>query len=329
MRAGSALNTAASAENNTGDVSINRNNVEGATPLEAGVLETNNDNNASGGTLDGGLQASDSQATDGLPNAPNSPGGQTHICAPEMMEDFNPKVQKNHALNAVLTALSNYNDDEYEIDDYDEHSAASVGRLRPTDGWGVDSNIEGTNAWDRPVVLHGANGVLAKHQHHSQPGEEEHFDSSPYHVMEDLDAVDRMCVQNGSMGYPAHNWKGAMHDGRQELMFHFREYWRDILDDDESGRLEKFLLICEFPMTIARKLTVSIPCEGSYCRALVATSFALSPLWLGAYALSSFDVNLWGWEMAVFVGISFSVGLLVMRYAPGGDGTMTTMLAVS
>ena len=33
-------------------------------------------------------------------------------------------------------------------------------------GWGVKSNIEGNNEWDRPVVLHGADGILTRHQHH-------------------------------------------------------------------------------------------------------------------------------------------------------------------
>ena len=39
-------------------------------------------------------------------------------------------------------------------------------------------------------------------------------------------------------------------------MVHFWEYWRDIWEDDESGNLEKFLLVCEFPMTVARKVCV-------------------------------------------------------------------------
>ena len=41
---------------------------------------------------------------------------------------------------------------------------------------------------------------------------------------------------------------------KQELMVHFWEYWRDIWDDDKSGNLEKFLLVYEFPMTVARKM---------------------------------------------------------------------------
>ena len=33
--------------------------------------------------------------------------------------------------------------------------------------------------------------------------------------------------------------------------------------------------------------------------------------------------------MAVFVRMLFFVGLMIMRFAPGGDGTMATVLAVS
>jgi sodium/potassium/calcium exchanger 6 len=80
---------------------------------------------------------------------------------------------------------------------------------------------------------------------------------------------------------------------------------------------------------LSPKLTVSIPCEGSYCRALVALSFALSPFWFSFYLLRCFDVNILGWELGVFSTVNFIIGLMVMRFAPGGDGTMATMFAVS
>eukprot|EP00580_Thalassiosira_gravida_P015578 CAMPEP_0201661904 /NCGR_PEP_ID=MMETSP0494-20130426/4135_1 /ASSEMBLY_ACC=CAM_ASM_000839 /TAXON_ID=420259 /ORGANISM="Thalassiosira gravida, Strain GMp14c1" /LENGTH=469 /DNA_ID=CAMNT_0048140137 /DNA_START=205 /DNA_END=1613 /DNA_ORIENTATION=+ len=297
-----------------------------------------------------------SNASDGFPNSGTSVDGQTAQSAPTVvMEDpttsFRPdgKSGKHRALNAVLTALSNYNDDEHDMDDcrveVDDNGNVMTGRHQGSDhhryrnqGWGIESTIEGSKSWDRPVVLHGADGILTRHHHHqkttttTQEGgigveNEDHF-SSPYHVMEDMDLTDRLCVQEGSAGYPAYNWKGAWHDGMHELAVHFREYWRDILDDEESGRLEKFLLICEFPLTVSRKLTVSIPCDGSYCRSLVALSLALSPLWLSVYGYTSFDVNLWGWKMGIFVACTFIGGLMILRYAPGGDGTMAAVLAV-
>jgi len=255
-------------------------------------------------------------------NRLNENDDRTHSTAPSPLQvEKNPVG--NRALNAVLTALSNYEEEENELQ---ANSGRFVSGHSPN-GWGIESNVEGTHAWDRPVVLRGADGILAKHgHHHPQNNEEDIHDSSPYHVMEDMDLADQLCVENGSRGFPAHNWIGAWHDGKQELVVHFREYWRDIVDDEESGKLEKFLLICEFPVTLCRKLTVSIPCEGSYCRTLVALSFALSPLWLGIYLLGR--INVWSWQLAVYVTFSFIVGLLILRYAPGGDGNMASMFAV-
>ena len=54
------------------------------------------------------------------------------------------------------------------------------------------------------------------------------------------------------------NWAGASQDGRWKLVEHFREHWRDIMDDEESNRLERCLLIIEYPMTLARKVRACI-----------------------------------------------------------------------
>jgi len=251
----------------------------------------------------------------------------THASAPSQLEDIQGGCAGvgdggNKALTAVLNALSNYSKDEQVIEGFD-----TMGHQRSS-GWGVESSIEGTKDWDRPIVLRGPNGILSRHRHYEdETNNGDNFDS-PYRVMEDLDIETNVCISTGSTGFAAHNWSGALHDGKQELIIHFRECWRDILDDDESSRLEKLLLICEFPMTVCRKLTVSIPCEGSYCRALVALSLALSPLWVGIYAWNNFETNLWGWQMGVFFSITLPSGLMLLRYAPGGEGTMATFLAV-
>ena len=178
----------------------------------------------------------------------------SHASAPPSTVACNTPIIKNRALNAVLTALSNYNDVEHDFDDVDGASH------RPRqDGWGVESTIEGSMPWDRPVVLHGADGVLSRHPHHHvQPGEgSDNQYSSPYRVMEDMDVVERMCVPDGSQGHPALNWVAAWHEFRQELVLHFQECWGDIIDDDESSWLDKFLMICEYPVTVARKVCVT------------------------------------------------------------------------
>jgi sodium/potassium/calcium exchanger 6 len=79
---------------------------------------------------------------------------------------------------------------------------------------------------------------------------------SPYRIMEDMDIVDRLCIRDGSTGYPAYSWVGAWHDGRQELLAHFKEYWIDFMEDEAGSRLEKCLMVLEFPMTIARKVRI-------------------------------------------------------------------------
>ena len=117
-------------------------------------------------------------------------------------------VIHNRALNAVLTALSNYNDDENEFDGDRSISTMDNHRHHRPNGWGVKSNIEGNNEWDRPVVLHSADGIIT--HPHQQPNQDDRdeFQSdfqSPYRVMEDMDLVDRLCVEEDSTGLPAYN----------------------------------------------------------------------------------------------------------------------------
>eukprot|EP00541_Cyclophora_tenuis_P007280 CAMPEP_0116554354 /NCGR_PEP_ID=MMETSP0397-20121206/7548_1 /TAXON_ID=216820 /ORGANISM="Cyclophora tenuis, Strain ECT3854" /LENGTH=254 /DNA_ID=CAMNT_0004079511 /DNA_START=28 /DNA_END=790 /DNA_ORIENTATION=- len=95
---------------------------------------------------------------------------------------------------------------------------------------------------------------------------------------------------------------------------------------------DRVFTMLEFPFTVLRKLTVPpIPCEGYYNRGIVAASTALSPMWIGYYIHSGYKMNLfWGelsWIMVVCVGISFSLGAAILRYAPGGEGTMALAFA--
>lgn len=79
---------------------------------------------------------------------------------------------------------------------------------------------------------------------------------------------------------------------------------------------------------IALKFTIAIPCEGSYCRPLIALALAFSPLWFGFYLHMQFDINLWDIRMAIFLSIMAFFGVMVIRYAPGGDGTMAGYISV-
>lgn len=234
----------------------------------------------------------------------------------------------NRALNAVLNALSNY--DKYEETGTEDPRHAA-------EGWGV--GVDGVSSeTERPIKLHGKDGLLNRHASHSAVGtatathlqmptsaggDGEHHMDSPYTIMEG--GMDEICA-DGTGGFGAHSWTGAWHDGREELRVHWHEMWEDMFDNEDNSFLDKFLLAAELPFTVMRKSTVSIPCEGYYCRALVALSLVLSPIWLGIYFYVFFDKFLL-WECLVLCGLMMIAALFIMRYAPGGDGNMNLLIA--
>ena len=78
------------------------------------------------------------------------------------------------------------------------------------------------------------------------------------------------------------------------------------------------------------KLTNPVPCDGYYCRPLVAVSLALSPLWLWYYFLDQFGINIFSSYVGhVLSCIPLAMGLIVARYAPGGEGPMDVYMVVS
>jgi hypothetical protein len=229
---------------------------------------------ASGGGGGGGGGVATSVSSDGIFAVRGciSDDDRTLNSAPPTMEDDGRQphtsctspVIKNRALNAVLAALSNYDDVALEMNkggdggssnNHDDNNAPmDIRRCR--NGWGVESDVEGPLSFDRPVVLHGADGILTRHHHHHPHSQPDGMGSgeSRYSIMEDMDIVDRLCIHEGSMGYPAYSWIGALHDGRKELFTHFKEYWIDFMEDETSSTLEKCLMVLEYPMTIARKV---------------------------------------------------------------------------
>jgi len=233
------------------------------------------------------------------------------------------------AINTVLAALSNYDKNEGTIDGPESSTRPGSGG-----GWGIESDDV---LHERPIVLHGTNGVLNRHHTNHQPRinleESEMSDisgqSSPYRVLED--SMDQVCVSPDGLSYSAHNWVGAMYDAKQELYGHARETWDDIVDNEENNKLDKFLLICELPFAFLRKVTVPIPCEGYYCRALVALSMFLSTFWVGLYVWVQHEVNLFWYKGTSYIGLvaipTSIIGLLLLRYAPGGEGNLTLLVS--
>lgn len=212
-------------------------------------------------------------------------------------------------LGAVLTALSNY-------DGQDEDGQG------PGQGWGVESE---DLAHDRPIQLHGQGGILGRQKaHQSTPSSVEQDPDNSYAVLED--AVDHACIQTGSFGAQAGSWKEAVDDGKDELIQHAATMWDDIMYDGDVHPISKFLLLCELPFTFLRQVTVPIPCEGYYCRALVALSLAVSPLWFVYYLWSGHDLNMLSgdrWPFVIIIELCVcAFALCVLRFAPGGNGEL-------
>ena len=207
----------------------------------------------------------------------------------------------------MMTALSNYDN-------------TTTGRSDQQQGWGIESdNVIN----DRPIVLHGANGILSGDPQHRPEGQEPSVGN--YAMLED--GMDHICAEPG--GFSAHNWRGAFHDGLYEFQMELHDKWKELVEDEDAPMWEKGLLMCEFPFTILRQLSVSIPCEGYYTRAMVAASLALSPLWFAFYLWSQHGVNAF-WNPPIFYGhffVCLGLGSLVLRFAPGGDGVMNLVVA--
>mmetsp|Transcript_22678 Transcript_22678/g.21800 ORF Transcript_22678/g.21800 Transcript_22678/m.21800 type:complete len:490 (-) Transcript_22678:90-1559(-) len=246
---------------------------------------------------------------------------------------------KNRALNAILTALSNYGPVNGQGNNNTSNSNLFSG---PSGGWGISGDqLEE----ERLVTLHGVNGILNKRNLNSPVAKNEtkvHHDtnednmpSSPYTAMVDESNdgfyLDRLCTSTGHPISTAHDLSSAFKDGTDEVCLHFINFWNDIWYNDENRFLDKFLLAVEMPFSILRKLTVSVPCDGYYCRGLIALSFALSPLWMGFYIYKQMEINLFlfgGFPyIEIATAISFLIAVLILRFAPAEDGAMPMMLS--
>ncbi|GAX27176.1 solute carrier family 24 (sodium/potassium/calcium exchanger), member 6 [Fistulifera solaris] len=200
----------------------------------------------------------------------------------------------------AITALSNYDNAE---------SSQS--------GWAVESD---DLAEERPVVLHGSHGIL-------RGGDGHDADHSNYSILN----VDSACVESGSPGVPAGSWKTSFKDGRKELIDHMYAVWGDIFWNDDVDLLSQFLLLCEFPFTFLRKITIPIPCEGHYVRGLVALSMVLSPVWFMYYLWRSHSFNMFsdlGWLYFLLAWMAMcAAAMCILRYAPNGEGEISLPIA--
>eukprot|EP00980_Cylindrotheca_fusiformis_P004391 scaffold925_cov129-Cylindrotheca_fusiformis.AAC.44 len=178
-----------------------------------------------------------------------------------------------------------------------------------------------------PVNLLGQHGILHGDGRAVATADD---DAGEYTLVDDQ--LDQFCSAGGPTSSPsAANWSGAFQDGKQEIVAHFVKVWEDVAWNGELNKAEKFLLFCELPFTVGRKLTVPIPCDGYYCRALIALSIVVSPFWFAYYLYSGHGVNLLAPDSILYFGIFWLlmvfVGTSILRYAPGGEGRMAMAVA--
>jgi len=207
-------------------------------------------------------------------------------------------------LSAAITALSNYDNEDLP-------------------GWGT--GVEGDDlAADRPITLRGCDGLLQTGSSHGN----EQADQDGY---TSLDVVDQACVDPGSLGLPASGWAEALSLNKEDIIKHTTNMWDDIVWNGDLSILSKLLLLCELPFMLLRKVTIPIPCDGYYVRGMVALSIALSPPWFAFYLWRSFDLNMLEVRNSVSISvywiIAFVVALAVVRFAPGGEGSMSLPVA--
>jgi hypothetical protein len=163
-----------------------------------------------------------------------------------------------------------------------ENLVASDGMTGILAGPAANSMTSGlsVSATDEPIILHGSHGIL----HGDGRVPISSIDSLPsrtapsgggsggdgvwntttenggaggsYTLVEDH--IDQMCIGEGSSGVSAHNWKGAWHDGKKEVKDSVEELWEDIAFNGDLKLYEKFVLVCELPFTLLRKVRMNL-----------------------------------------------------------------------
>ena len=232
---------------------------------------------------------------------------------------MNP-VQK--AVDTIMIGLSNYAPGE-----------GNPNVNKSFKGWSEGLEVT-SNSADKPVKLHGTHGILnTKMSEEIQTEEHNEFNepSSSYRIL--LENVDNMCTADGvtSSGLDK-SWGNSFSGGWEEIKQHFRDYIKDIFDNEENNAFDKFFLVCELPFTFLRKISVSIPCDDYYCRGLVAVSFAFAPLWFGVYSVLEKNSNWFfsgGYPVIEIATLIFSlVAILIFKFAPDEGKDMSLTVSV-
>lgn len=73
-----------------------------------------------------------------------------------------------------------------------------------------------------------------------------------------------------------------------------------------------------------------MPCDGYYCRPIVAISLALSPIWIYFYFNDQFGVDIFASPAGfILVAANIIVAALILRHSPDGEGPMDFVAVVS
>ena len=196
------------------------------------------------------MQAADDVLAAGSGMVGGGAGNSMEIHLQQQQQQRQPPPGGHSALGNVLSALSNYDNTMNMNMNDNSNNAAGTGAGAASSGWGVDADDIGQ---DRPVMLHGAAGIIRGNPHRSHIPPEGDTTGTPYSVLED--ATDRICAEPGPAGGSiSYNWPSAWEEGKQEIVDHANQVWDDIAYNGDLHPVEKFLLLCELPFTFLRKV---------------------------------------------------------------------------
>lgn len=173
-------------------------------------------------------------------------------------------VRPPNSFMQMVTSFSNYDNASPPQEPVLQQPNADEIQTSPETDTGVQTAqaipapVIGEGAADEgPFVLRGQNGILNDNNHTRSPPTTLEMDTSDvgghYTLVEDQ--FDRVCVGEGSLGLPSYNLTGAFHDGKQEILEDVTEMWNEIFSSEGELKVyERFLLLCEFPFTLLRKV---------------------------------------------------------------------------
>jgi hypothetical protein len=121
----------------------------------------------------------------------------------------------------------------------------------------VDETTAQVGEEEDNIILHGPHGILhgdgagLASSQSTNPTDDDN--GGTYALLENH--IDQICAGDGSLGISATNWTGAAYDCRQEIIQHFIQAWDDAVWNGDINAAEKFMLICEFPFTVLRKVS--------------------------------------------------------------------------